>query len=104
LRPHLWRRRLYHLPPGCSQGGVSGLSSLGSGELVLGFLFGGAVGLLALDLELWLLLVEFHELGQVELGLLEQLDLADEHVLEGEDLVALLHDLLANSVLDAKIY
>ncbi len=68
--------------------------SLGGGELVLGLL--GSVGLLALDLNLGLLLIELHELGQIELGLLEELDLADEHVLEGEDLLALLHDLLAN--------
>ena len=74
------------------------MSSL-SGELVLG-LFDGVVGLLSLDFELGLLLVEFHELGQIELGLLEQLDLADEHVLEGEDLLALLHDLFADSILD----
>lgn len=68
-------------------------------ELVLGLL--GAVGLLALDLNLRLLLVELHELGEIELGLLEELDLADEHVLEGEDLLALGDDLLANSILDA---
>jgi len=30
--------------------------------------------------------VELHKLGQVELGFLKDLDLADEHVLEGEDL------------------
>jgi hypothetical protein len=71
------------------------LSSLGGGELVLGLLL-GAVGLLALDLKLGLLLVELHKLGEIELGLLEQLDLSDEHVLEGEDLMAFLDDLLAN--------
>jgi len=71
----------------------SAMDSL-SGKLVLGLL--GGVGLLALDLNLGLLLIEFHELGQIELGLLEQLDLADDHVLEGEDLLALLDDLLAN--------
>jgi hypothetical protein len=71
--------------------------SLGS-ELVLGLLsLGGGGGLR-------LLLVELHELGQVELGLLEQLNLADEHVLEGEDLLALLDDLLAKRILDAILY
>ncbi len=67
------------------------------GELVLGSLFLG----LALDLNLGLLLIELHELGKIELGLLEELDLSDEDVLEGEDLLALLNDLLANRVLDA---
>lgn len=70
-----------------------------AGELVLGLFL--SVSLLALDLDLGLLLVELHELGQIELGLLEQLDLADEHVLKREDLLALLRDLLANGVLDA---
>lgn len=46
-------------------------------------------------------LVEVHELGEIELGLLEELDLADHAVvLEREDLAALLLDLLANIVLD----
>ena len=70
-------------------------SSLVSGELVLGLF------LLALNLELGLLLIELHELGEIELGLLEELDLADEDVLEGEDLLALLYDLLAKRILDA---
>ena len=70
--------------------------SLG-GELVLGLLLLGSLGL-----GLGLLLVELHELGEVELGLLEELDLSDEHVLEGEDLRALLNDLLAKGILDAK--
>ena len=30
--------------------------------------------------------IELHKLGQVELGFLKDLDLADEHVLEREDL------------------
>ncbi len=67
------------------------------GELVLGSLL-----LLALDLNLRLLLVELHELGKIELGLLEQLDLSHEDVLEREDLLAFLNDGLANGVLDAK--
>lgn len=48
------------------------------------------------------LLIELHELGEIELGLLEDLDLSDEAVvLEGEDLGALLLDLLADLFLDA---
>jgi hypothetical protein len=43
-------------------------------------------------------LVEFHKLGEIELGLLEDLDLADEDVLEGEDLGAVLGDLLGDLV------
>jgi hypothetical protein len=74
----------------------------GSSKLVLGLL--GAVGLLALDLELGLLLVELHKLSQIELGLLEELDLADKDILEREDLLALLGDLLAKSVLNAILY
>ena len=70
-----------------------------AGELVLGLFL--SVSLLALDLDLGLILVELHKLGQIELGLLEQLDLADEHVLQREDLLALLRDLLAHGVLDA---
>ena len=66
-------------------------------ELVLGSFL-----LLALDLNLRLLLIELHELGQIELGLLEQLDLSNEDVLEREDLLALLSNGLANRVLDAK--
>jgi hypothetical protein len=41
-------------------------------------------------------LIELHELGEIELGLLEELDLSDEHVLEREDLAGLLLNLLAN--------
>ena len=56
-----------------------------------------------LDLLLGAGLVELHELGQVELGLLEDLDLLDEHVLEREDLGALLRDLLGNVLGEAKL-
>ncbi len=61
------------------------------GELVL-----GCILLLALDLDLGLLLVKLHELGQIEFGLLEQLDFSHEHVLEREDLLALLNNGLTN--------
>lgn len=42
--------------------------------------------------------VQLHELGQIELGLLQDLDLADEYVLKGEDLGAFLVNLLANLI------
>jgi hypothetical protein len=45
-----------------------------------------------------LLGVKFHELGQIELGLFEDLQLADNDILEGENLVAFLGDLLVDSV------
>lgn len=62
----------------------------------------GSVRLFALDFELGLFLVELHELCEIELGLLKELDFADEHVLQRVDLAALLGDFLANSVVDAK--
>jgi hypothetical protein len=64
-----------------------------SSELVLGLFLG--ISLLSLDLDFGLLLIELHELGEIELGLLEKLDLSNEDVLEWEDLLALLGDLLA---------
>lgn len=69
------------------------------GELVL-WLF--LAFLLTLDFEFWFLLIELHELGEIELGLLEELDLSYEDVLEGEDLATLLLDFLSNSVGNAK--
>jgi len=54
------------------------------------------VGVDSLHLLVGIVLVELHELGEIELGLLEDLDLLDEHVLEGEDLGAVLGDLLGN--------
>lgn len=45
-------------------------------------------------------MVKFHELGQIELGLLQDLHLADEHVFKREDLGAVLGDLLAQLVGD----
>jgi len=44
--------------------------------------------------------VELHELGKIELGLLEDLDLLDEHILKWEDLGAFLGDVFANLVSD----
>jgi hypothetical protein len=51
-----------------------------------------------------LVLVKLHELGEVKLGLLEDLDLSDHAVvLERIDLRALSLDLLANFFFDAKL-
>jgi hypothetical protein len=46
--------------------------------------------------------VELHELGQIELGLLEHLGLVDKDVLEGEDFVALVGDLLGDDIGEAR--
>ena len=43
-------------------------------------------------------LVKFHELGKIEFGLFEHLNLPDENVIEREDLRASLGDLLANLI------
>lgn len=49
-------------------------------------------------------MVEFHELGEIELRLLEELNLLDENVLEWEDLFAFLSDFLSNRFGNAKKY
>ena len=66
----------------------------------------GSLSKLVLDvgglLELGLVLVKLHELGEIELGLLEDLDLPDHAVVfEGEDLAALLLDLGADLFFNA---
>lgn len=61
------------------------------------------LGLGSLDLLVSARLVELHELGEIELRLLEDLDLLDEYVLKREDLGALLSDLLGNGVGEAAI-
>jgi len=43
-------------------------------------------------------LIEFHELGKIKLGFLEDLNLLDHDVLEGEDLSTFLLDLFANGL------
>ena len=63
-------------------GTLEGLHSVGGGDLV--GLGSGVLGDVA---------VQLHELGQVELGLLQHLHLADEDVLQGVDGVGLLLDL-----------
>ena len=55
-----------------------------------------SIGVDGLGLLLGVALVELHELGQIELGLLENLDLLDADVLKREDLRALLSDVLGN--------
>lgn len=54
------------------------------------------------NLTLWLILVQLHELGKIELGFLEDLDLSDHAVvLQWEDFAALCLDLLANFFFNA---
>ena len=67
------------------------------GKSVRGSFSGGLSSFSWLD-HLGLFSVKFHELGKIELRLLENLDLLDEDVLEREDFGALLGDLLANLV------
>ena len=69
-------------------------SACSLGESVGGGTSGG--GSLHLDL----VGVKLHQLGKIELGLLEDLQLADHNVLKREDLVALLGDLLGGGVAD----
>lgn len=76
------------------------LGSGSTGEEVLWFFLGSF--LLSLDFKFGPLLIELHELGEIELGLLEQLDLLDKDILEWEDLSAFLLDLLANRLRNAK--
>jgi hypothetical protein len=45
-----------------------------------------------------LILIEFHKLGKIELWLLKNLDLSNDNVFEGEDLGAVLSDLLVDLV------
>ena len=56
-------------------------------EEILWFFFGF---FLSLDFKLWLLLIEFHEFGKIELGLLKELDFSYENVLEWEDFATFL--------------
>jgi len=67
-----------------------GTSNKSLGESVDG------VGVHSLGLLVSGVLVKLHKLGEIKLGLLEDLDLLDEDVLEGEDLGAILGDLLGN--------
>ena len=68
------------------------------------FRFASSVSFLTLDGKFRSLLVEFHEFGEIELGLLEELDLSDQDVLERENLAALSLDFLANALLNAIRY
>ena len=85
------------LPMHSVQEGGLGLLINSSAESVLGGRVSGLLNLLSVAL------VELHELGEIELGLLEHLHLLDEHVLEREDLGAVLGDLLDDGVGRAKI-
>ena len=66
------------------------------GECVGGGISSGRI--LGLDHLLGVRLVELHKLGEIKLGLLENLDLLDKDVLERENLGALLGDQLTNVI------
>lgn len=60
--------------------------------------------LLFLLYSFWSFLIEFHELGKIELGLLEKLDLSDQDILERENLATFSLDFLSNGLLNAIRY
>jgi len=67
----------------------------------LELVFGGSWLLLSSN---WLVLVQLHEFGKIELGLLEDLDLSDHAVfLEWEDLGAFFLNLFANVLFDEEL-
>ena len=67
------------------------------GEQVGGF-FLLFISLFAFNVKFGSVLIQFHKFGKIELGLLEELDLSYDNVLEGEDLAGVLDDLFANSI------
>jgi hypothetical protein len=75
--------------------------SLLLGKEVL-WLFFFSTFFLCLDFKFWSLLIEFHELGKIELGFLENLDFSDNNVLKWEDFSTFLCDLFPNCLRDAK--
>lgn len=76
-------------------------SFLSSQEVLWLFLFLSFLSLLFYSLLLFgSLLVELHEFGEIKLGLLEELELLNQDVLERENLAALLGNLLANVLLN----
>lgn len=60
--------------------------------------------LLFLLYSFWSFLIELHELGKIELGLLEKLDLSDQDILERENLATFSLDFLSNGLLNAIRY
>jgi len=85
----LWRKKQDLLFGGLDIGG-QGVD----GGAILRAIHGGA------NVTLVGLLMELHKLGDVELGLLEDLALANEDILDGEDALALLLDLLGDGLGD----
>ena len=69
-----------------TSGTLEGLDSGGGGNFV-----DGSSSVLGVTVS-----VHLHELGQIELRLLQDLDLSDEHILQREDGLALLLDLQTN--------
>jgi hypothetical protein len=56
------------------------------------------LSLFAFNVKFWSVLIQFHELGEIELGFLEELDLSYNNILEGEYLAGILDNLFANSI------
>ena len=68
-----------------------------TGEQVSGF-FLLFISLLAFNVKFRSVLIKLHELGEIELGLLEKLNFSYDNVLEGEDFAGVLNDLFANLI------
>lgn len=54
--------------------------------------------LFTFNFKFWSVLIQLHQFGKIELGLLEELDLSDDNILEGEDFRALSGDLFTNNI------
>jgi hypothetical protein len=68
-----------------------------SNKQVCGF-FLLLLSLFAFNVKFWSVLIQLHELGEIELRLLEKLDLSYNNVLEGEYLAGILDNLFADSI------
>jgi len=75
-------------------------SFFGSEEVLWFFLSFFTFRLLVFLLYLWSFLIEFHELGKIKLGFLENLDFLDHNVLEWENLTAFFLNLFTNGLLN----
>jgi len=53
-----------------------------------------------LPLNFWSLLIQLHEFGEIELGLLNKLDLSDQNILDWENLGTFFSDLFSNWLLN----
>ena len=79
-------------------------SFFGSEEVLWFFLYFFTFGFLVFLLYLWSFLIEFHELGKIELGFLENLNFLDHDVLKWENLTAFFLNLFTNGLLNTIRY